>query len=192
MTKAEYLERLRASLALMAPEEREAQLAYYEELFDDMLEDGMSEDQVAEHLGAPETVAEELLAEMPLSTLVKNRVRAEGKLSALTIVLLVLGAPVWLPLLMSAFAVLLSLLVSLWAVGISLGVVLPAVGLALVGAGVGTLLGQVTLPIPAALGAILCGVALLILGALLMGVIVRGLVRLCRAVWRGCKKLLLK
>ncbi|MGX8692920.1 MAG: DUF1700 domain-containing protein [Clostridia bacterium] len=192
MTKAEYLERLRESLALMPAEEREAQLAYYEELFDDMLEDGMSEEQVVEHLGAPEAVAEELLAEMPLSTLVKNRVRAEGKLSALTIVLLVLGAPVWLPLLISAFAVLLSLLITLWAVGISLGVVLPAVGLALVGAGLGTLFGQVTLPILLALGAILCGVALLILGALLMGVIARGLAKLCRAVWRGCKKLLVK
>lgn len=192
MTKAEYLEKLRASLALMPAGEREAQLAYYEELFDDMLEDGMSEEQIAEHLGAPETVAEELLAEMPLSTLVKNRVRASGKLSALTIVLLVLGAPLWLPLLIAAFAVLLSLLVSFWAIGLSLGVVIPAVGLALVGAGVGTLLGRVTLPLLAALGAALCGVALLILGALLMGVIVRGLAKLCRAVWRGCKKLLVK
>ncbi len=192
MTRAEYLEKLRECLALMPDEEREAQLAYYEELFDDMLEDGMSEEQVIEHLGAPETVAEELLAEIPMATLVKNRVRAEGKPSALTIVLLVLGAPLWLPLLLSAFAVLLSLLISFWAVGISLGVVLPAVGIALVGVGVGKLLGMVTLPFLAALGAILCGVALLILGALLMGVIVRGLAMLCRAVWRGCKKLLVK
>ncbi len=192
MTRAEYLEKLRECLALMPDEEREAQLAYYEELFDDMLEDGMSEEQVVEHLGAPETVAEELLAEIPMATLVKNRVRAEGKPSALTIVLLVLGAPLWLPLLLSAFAVLLSLLISFWAVGISLGVVLPAVGIALVGVGVGKLLGMVTLPFLAALGAILCGVALLILGALLMGVIVRGLAMLCRAVWRGCKKLLVK
>ena len=29
-------------------------------------------------------------------------------------------------------------------------------------------------------------------GVLLMGVIARGLARLCRAVWRGCKKALLK
>ncbi len=192
MTKAEYLARLRECLALMPAEEREAQLAYYEELFDDMLEDGMSEAEVSEHLGAPETVAEELLAEIPMTTLVKNRVKAEGKPSPLTIVLLVLGAPLWLPLLISFFAVLLALLISFWAVGVSLGVVLPAVGLSLAAVGVGALIRLFSLPLLTALGSFLVGLGLLILGALLMGLIVRGLARLCRAVWRGCKKLLVK
>ena len=192
MTKAEYLERLRASLALMAPEEREAQLAYYEELFDDMLEDGMSEDQVVDHLGEPEAVAEELLAEMPMAMLVKNRVRSSGKPSALTIVLLVLGAPLWLPLLIAAFAVLLSLLISLWAVGLSLGIVLPAVGISLIALGFASLFGYASLTPLLALGSILCGAGVLILGVLLFGVIVRALARLCRGVWRGCKKALTK
>ena len=111
MTRAEYLERLRAALALMPAEEREAQLAYYEELFDDMLEDGMSEAEAAEHLGEPEAVAEELLAEIPMTTLVKRRMQAQGKPSALTVVLLVLGAPLWLPLLLSAFIILFSLII---------------------------------------------------------------------------------
>ncbi len=192
MTKTDYLARLRESLALMPAEEREAQLAYYEELFDDMLEDGMSEAEVSEHLGAPETVAEELLAEIPMTTLVKNRVKAEGRPSALTVVLLVLGAPVWLPLLISFFVVILSLLITFWAVGVSLGVVLPAVGLSLAAVGVGALLGLLTLPLLMSLGSILSGAGLLILGVLLAGAIVRGLAKLCRAVWRGCKKLLVK
>lgn len=192
MTKAEYLERLRVSLALMPAEEREAQLAYYEELFDDMLEDGMSEAEAAAHLGAPEDVAETLLAEIPMSTLVKNRVQAQGKPSALTVVLLVLGAPLWLPLLLSAFIVLLSLLITLWALGLGLGIVLPAVGISLIAVGLGTLLGQTALPLLMAVGGILCGGGVLILGVLLMGVIMRGFTRLCRAIWRGCKKALLK
>ena len=192
MTRAEYLARLRECLALMPAEEREAQLAYYEELFDDMLEDGMSEAEVCERLGAPEDVAAELLAEIPMTTLVKSRVKAGGKPSALTIALLVLGAPLWLPLLIAFFAVLLSLLISLWAVGVSLGVVLPAVGLSLAAVGVGALIRLFSLPLLMALGSFLSGLGLLILGALLMGLIVRGLAKLCRAVWRGCKKLLLK
>lgn len=192
MTRAEYLERLRAALALMPAEEREAQLAYYEELFDDMLEDGMSEAEAAEHLGEPETVAEELLAEIPLSTLVKNRVQAQGKPSALTVVLLVLGAPLWLPLLIAAFAILFSLLITLWALGLSLGIVLPAVGISLIAVGVGTLLGRTALPLLMAVGGVLCGAGVLILGVLLMGVIMRGFARLCRTIWRGCKKALLR
>ena len=192
MTRAEYLERLRAALALMPAEEREAQLAYYEELFDDMLEDGMSEAEAAEHLGEPEAVAEELLAEIPMTTLVKNRVQAQGKPSALTVVLLVLGAPLWLPLLLSAFIILLSLLVSLWALSLGIGVVLPAVGVSLIAVGLGTLLGQTALPLLMAVGGVLCGVGVLILGVMLMGVIMRGFVRLCRAIWRGCKRALLR
>ena len=192
MTRAEYLARLCECLALMPAEEREAQLAYYEELFDDMLEDGMSEAEVCERLGAPEDVAAELLAEIPMTTLVKSRVKAGGKPSELTIALLVLGAPLWLPLLIAFFAVLLSLLISLWAVGVSLGVVLPAVGLSLAAVGVGALIRLFSLPLLMALGSFLSGLGLLILGALLMGLIIRGLAKLCRAVWRGCKKLLLK
>ncbi len=192
MTKAEYLERLRVSLALMPPEEREAQLAYYEELFDDMLEDGMSEAEAAAHLGAPEDVAETLLAEIPLSTLVKSRVQARGKPSALTVVLLVLGAPLWLPLLIAAFAILFSLLITLWALGLSLGIVLPAVGVSLIALGLGTLLGQTALPLLMAVGGVLCGAGVLILGVMLMGVIMRGFARLCRSIWRGFKRALMR
>ena len=53
MTKLEYLQRLRAALAPLPAEEREKQLAYYEELFDDMLEDGIGEEEASSHLGAP-------------------------------------------------------------------------------------------------------------------------------------------
>ena len=192
MMKLDYLQRLRAALAPMPAEEREAQLAYYGELFDDMLEDGMSEEEAAAHLGAPEDVAAELLAEMPMAALVKNRVQAQGSPSALTIVLLVLGAPLWLPLLISAFAVLLSLLITLWAVGLSLGVVIPAVGVGLIWLGLGTLLSYASLPLLLAFGFLLGGLGLLILGVLLMAAIVRGLAALCRGIWRGCKKALVK
>ena len=178
MTKAEYLERLRACLEQMPPEERDRQLAYYEELLSDMIEDGMSEAEAVEHLGAPETVAAELMAEMPLATLVKNRVKAKGGWTALNIVLLVLGAPLWLPLLLAAAVILLALVITLWAVGLSVGVVLPAVGAGGIMLGVGTLLSWGSLPLLLALGSALIGAGVLILGVLLLGVIVRALARL--------------
>ena len=192
MTKAEYLDRLRECLSPMPPEEREAQLAYYAELFDDMREDGISEAEAVERLGSPEDVAAELMAEIPLSTLVKNKVKAKGSPSALTVVLLVLGAPLWLPLLIAAFAVLLALLITFWAVGLSLGVVIPAVGVGLVGLGLGTLLSYASLPLLLALGFLFGGGGLLILGVLLMAAIIRGLAALCRGIWHACKKALLR
>ena len=43
MNKQEYLDALGRALAQMPGEEREKQIAYYDELIQDMCEDGMSE-----------------------------------------------------------------------------------------------------------------------------------------------------
>ena len=45
MNKQEYLSALEYALEQMPPEEREKQLAYYDELICDMCEDGMSEEE---------------------------------------------------------------------------------------------------------------------------------------------------
>ncbi len=116
MNREEYLEKLRLALAQMPAEEKERQIAYYDELISDMCEDGMSETEATAKLGDPGKVAEELLAALPLGTLVKSRIKSAGGLSALTIALLVLGFPLWFPLLIAAFAVVLSLFIVLWCV----------------------------------------------------------------------------
>ena len=43
MNKSEFLRILRQCLGQLPAEEREQNIAYYEELFSDMLEEGMSE-----------------------------------------------------------------------------------------------------------------------------------------------------
>ena len=52
MNKAEFLDTLRRALSQLPPEELEKQIAYYEELFADMREDGLSEQEAAAKLGA--------------------------------------------------------------------------------------------------------------------------------------------
>lgn len=108
MNKSEFLHILRQRLSPLPAEEREQHIAYYEELFSDMLEEGMSEEEAAAHLGDPDAIAEEILAEQPLPRLVKNRVRPSGGWTALSVTLIILGSPVWLPLLIALAAVLLS------------------------------------------------------------------------------------
>ena len=93
MNKREYLDALRRALAQMPGEEKEKQLAYYDELIQDMCEDGMNETEATARLGEPDTVAQELLAALPLWALVKTRVRPSGGFSPLVIALLVLGFP---------------------------------------------------------------------------------------------------
>ena len=47
MNKSEFLRILRQRLGQLPAEEREQNIAYYEELFSDMLEEGMSEEEAA-------------------------------------------------------------------------------------------------------------------------------------------------
>ena len=85
MNKQEYLDALRRALAQMPGEEKEKQLAYYDELIQDMCEDGMSETEATARLGEPDAVAQELLAALPLWALVKTRVRPSDGFSPLVI-----------------------------------------------------------------------------------------------------------
>ncbi|MDD6882263.1 MAG: DUF1700 domain-containing protein [Eubacteriales bacterium] len=130
MNKEEFLNRLREALKGLPAAETEKSALYYAEILDDRMEDGMSEVEAVASLGAPEEVAENLKLELPLGTLVRSKMSGSG-MGAGTVVLLVLGSPVWLPLLLAGLAVALSLAVSLWAIVLSLWTVVLALILTL-------------------------------------------------------------
>ena len=194
MTKTEYLDRLRAALTLMPAEERERQLAYYEEMVDDMLEDGMSEEEAVARLGSLEEIVANVVKDTPLSQIVQTRVqekKAKG-VSGWVIALLILGAPVWLPLLIAALVVLFALFIALWAVVIALWAVVAAVILAALAAMVGGVIELVRMHL--AQGLVLLGGGLMCLGLcalafLLMKLITVGTVKLCKWIWTGIKSL---
>ena len=158
MRKREFLDQLRKGRSGLPREDLEERLTFYGEMIDDRVEDGLTEDEAVAGIGTVSEVVSQIAAEIPLSKLVKERVRSKRALRAWEIVLLALGAPVWLPLSFAALAILLavyaviwSLAVSLWAVEASLagcalgGAISGAVsvlrdgalpGLALLGAGI--------------------------------------------------------
>lgn len=192
MNRAEFLAELRRRLAQMPPEELEKQIAYYDELLQDMIEDGMSEQEAVEKLGDPAQIAQELLTELPLGTLVKSRVKSAGELSALNIVLLVLGFPVWFPLLLAFGAVLLAILISLWAVVLSFGVVVLALGLASAASLIGIFFSFVSASPLLLIGAALILGGLCVLGALVLKPLCRGMARLCAWIFKQIKSLFIK
>ena len=116
MCKQEFLNALQARLACMPCADATERLAFYSEMIDDRIEEGLPEEEAVAAVGSVEEIAAQILAEIPLSKLMKERIRPRRRLSALEIVLLVLGAPVWLSILISAFAVVLSLYVFVWSV----------------------------------------------------------------------------
>ncbi len=192
MNRADFLSELRRCLAQMPEAERERQLAYYDELLSDMLEDGMTEAEAVEHLGSPAKIAQELLTELPLSTLVKTRVRAAGKPSALNILLLVLGFPLWFPLLLSFAAILLAVVIVLWALVLSFGAVVLALGLTALAAPIGLFVNTVTASPLLLIGAALVAGGLCVLGFLALRPLCRGMGKLCGQMGKWIKSWFIK
>ena len=120
MTKQEFLDRLRRSLAGIPGEDAEERLSFYDEMIDDRMEEGLSEEEAVASLGTPEQIRDQVLADIPLARLVRERVKPQRSLRAWEIVLLVLGFPVWFPILVSLCAVAFSVYVVLWSVIVSL------------------------------------------------------------------------
>ena len=181
MDKLEFLLTLDKRLDVLTDTDRRASLDYYAEMLDDLTESGMTEADAVASLGSVEAIAEEILLNMPLPKLVKGKMKKRRRLTGTEITLLIVGFPIWLPLLISAFAIVFSVYVSLWAVVISL----YATDLALAGCALGSLVGAIMMFVggqPAS--------ALLFLGAMLVLAGLSVLLFLgCNAAAKGACKL---
>ena len=171
MDKLDFLLALGERLDVLPDADRRASLDYYSEMLDDLMESGMTEAEAVASLGSVDAIAEEILMDIPLPKLVKAKMKKRRRLTGTEITLLIVGFPIWAPLLISAFAVVFSVYVSLWAVVISL----YATDLALAGCALGSLVGAIMMFVggqPAS--------ALLFLGAMLV------LVGLAIMLFFGC------
>ena len=138
MNKTEFLLDLTEKLSPLPWEEIADRWDYYSEMIDDRVEEGMSEEEAIAELGTVDEIAAQILSDIPLSTLVKKKLKSKRRIKAWEIVLLVLGSPIWLSLLITAFAVVLALYVSLWTVIISLwAVFVSLIACALAGIAIG-------------------------------------------------------
>lgn len=133
MNKALFLEELKKRLSGLPKSDLDERLLFYSEMIDDRVEDGLPEEEAVAGIGSVDEIVEQIMAETPLSIIVREKVAKRRGLKVWEVILLVLGSPVWLPLLIAALAVCLSLyivlwavLVSLWAVDLSLAISAPA------------------------------------------------------------------
>ena len=134
MNKQDFLWQLRKGLSGYPENEVEERLAFYGELIDDRAEECGSEEEAVARIGRVEDIISQIASDIPLTRIVKERIAPAKKPSAFTIVLLVLGSPVWLSLLIAAFAVLLPVYAVIWAVILFLwAVFLALIAAALVG-----------------------------------------------------------
>jgi len=114
MNKLEFIEALRQRLSGLPQREVEERLGFYSEMIDDRMEDGLSEEAAVADMGAVETVADQILADIPLSKIAKETIKPQKKLAGWEIALIIVSFPVWLPLLIAAFAVIISIYAVIW------------------------------------------------------------------------------
>ena len=110
MTQQAFIDALSAALASLPPADRNRSLDYYREIIGDRMEEGCSEEEAVAALGDPALIAKQILEETqspasetadPASGNAANTAERSRKgLKAWEIILLVLGAPLWLPLLL--------------------------------------------------------------------------------------------
>ena len=134
MDKQAFLDRLREALKGLPNDEIAERLSFYEEMIDDRTEDGLTEEEAVAGLGPVEEIAAQITSEIPLTKLVKEKLKPSRKLQAWEIVLLVLGSPVWLSLLIAAAAVLFSIYVVIWALIVSVWAVAASLAVSALGA----------------------------------------------------------
>ena len=119
MTKIQFLLALGERLSDLPKEEMEERLRFYSEMIEDRMEEGLSEEEAVAAVGSVEEIGSQIGADTPIGTLVKGNV-SKRKMRPWEIVLLCVGSPIWLSLLIAAFAVIIALYAALWAVIVAL------------------------------------------------------------------------
>ena len=166
MNKQAFLSALRTKLSHLPQEDIEEQVSFYSEMIDDHMEEGLSEVEAVQAIGDLDAI----LSQTNDRKIVDEP--SKGKISVLTIVLLVLGSPVWISLLAAVFAGVFSIYLSWWAVIVSLWSIFGAA-------------------IACAFAGVLGGAALTVVGKLPSGLAMIGAGLVCGGVsillFYGCK-----
>ena len=205
MNKKDFLDALRRELRTLPEAEIEKSVSYYSEIIDDTVENGLTEEQAVTSLGPMDKIVGQIMLDAPINALVMSKINQRREQreavqtpeqpekkrsrSVLSTILIIIGFPVWFPLLISFGAVVLSLYVVLW----SLVICAFAVAASLAAAGILLLFTALffpgTLPVGIlfAIGAALILIGLAFLFFPLAKLCAVGSAKLTAAIARGIK-----
>ena len=189
MKKNEFLEELKTRLWAMPEADKERSVDYYSEMIDDRTEDGLSEEEAVAAIGDLDEIVSQILSESPRPPVAVNKGQNQNKqrrVEPWMIVLLVLGSPVWVPLVASAAGTVISVYVSLWSVVIALYATTFALFVAALGCVLGSFFMIGGFPqVSVAWGAALLCAGLGILFLLLSNLAAKGMVKLTKLIWKS-------
>ena len=119
MKKFEFLSLLEKEFQGLPKEDIKRTLDYYAEIIDDRIEDGADEETAVRDLGKVKDICNRIWSEASLPCVAKACLRRSRSLKAWEIALIILGSPVWLPVLLAIGVVILAAYVVLWSIDVS-------------------------------------------------------------------------
>ncbi len=163
MNKQEFLEQLRQGLRGLPREDIEERLTFYSEMIDDRMEEGLSETEAVAEIGDVREIISQIREDVPLTKIVKEKIKPKSPVKPWVIVLLIIGFPLWFPILIAAIAIILAVYIVFWSVIISLWAVFASF---IAGAFSG---------VCSAVYFLICGKAVTVLSMLAVGLLCAGL-----------------
>lgn len=114
MNTQQFIEKLEARLRSIPKQEAKERISFYLEMIDDRIEEGLSEEEAVAGVGSIEDIAEQILSEY--SKAQKGNKSTAKKLSGFEWAIIIIGSPIWLPLLIAAGAIIGAVYIVIWAV----------------------------------------------------------------------------
>ncbi len=202
MLRQEYLDQMRDKLTANNIPGVDGMIDFYDEAISDRIEDGMSEEDAVAAMEDVDSVVKAALLDKPITKLMADKAREKHKEASenghgtLFVVLMVVGFPIWFPLLVTFLSVIFSLYVALWAIVISIYAVelsFAIVSLVALFGCAAFFMGQ----IPFVTAIALLGISLLFAGLTLLlwkpiVALTKWMIKLIKAIFRGIKSMFVR
>lgn len=195
MNKAEFLAALRERLSGLPEEDFNRSVDYYTEMIDDRVEDGMSEEEAVACLGSMDEIITQILSEVSLPKLVKEKVKPKRALAVWEIILIIISAPIWFPIVLSVVTTILSAYLSIWMMVLSLYLLdlsIAISGIVFIGLAISELIKGAFAVFGALLGFGLVALGVSILLFFAFNLITKGIIYISKKVLLGIKSLFIR
>ena len=114
MNKEEFLKELESRLQGLPKGDIKERVDFYSEMIDDIMEDGKTEEEAIEKIGPIDKIVSEIASDTKLTKLVKERLKPKKDRKGWEIALIILGFPLWFPLLLIGLILMLVAYVLVW------------------------------------------------------------------------------
>ncbi len=132
MKKKEFLKELRANIQGLPEQDINERIDFYSEAIDDRMEEGLSEEDAVRAMGSIDEIVSQIASDTSLVKLVRNKYKPKRRIRPIEVILLILGFPLWFPLLLTGLILLFVFYLLTWV----LVIVTYSVEVSLVGAGI--------------------------------------------------------